>query len=143
MNDSNNNNSGLEMLVLAIDEVGVDIVSEPSIPAQIINPVAPSIPLITNNILSTSAQTATNRHRNSSIQARKDDNVACSNSELDLRIGNSSGFVDDSENDDAVNHANTTTLHRDMENNAAAHRTEENEFVLEVTQRFEQENEHA
>ena len=45
INDSNNN-SDLDMIASAIDEDSSDIMSEPFIPAKILNLVMPSIPLM-------------------------------------------------------------------------------------------------
>ena len=42
MND-NKKNSGLDIIVSAINEAGIDIMNEPSIPTQIINLVMSSI----------------------------------------------------------------------------------------------------
>ena len=54
MNNNNNNNS--DIIASAIDEAGFDVMNEPLIPTQIINPVTPSIPSTSNNILNTSAE---------------------------------------------------------------------------------------
>ena len=90
---SNNRNNNSDITASAIDSAGFDIMRESLIPTKIINPVTPSISSISNRILSTSAETSTKEHDNSSNCAHKDENAAYSNADSDLHVGNSSDFM--------------------------------------------------
>ena len=84
--------------------------NELSIPSQIINPVTSSILSMPNNILNTNVETSTRGRNDLRTCASNDDDIACSNSEFDLRVGDSSYFMDSAEKDDAVNCVNTLLI---------------------------------
>ena len=79
MMDDNNNNYSAS----AIDSASFDIMNEPLIPTQSINPVTPSIPSIFDNILHISTETTAKEHDNLSYCKQTHDDVACSNADLD------------------------------------------------------------
>ena len=93
----------------AIDLASFEIMTEPLIPMQSANPVTPSIPSISNNIIHSSTETTTKEHDNLSDHKQARDNVACSNANFNLSIADSSDFMDSAEKDDAtVQHALVT-----------------------------------
>ena len=60
MSRNDDNDSG--MTVVSAHATGFEIMSEPLIPVHIIDPFMPSILSMSNNILSTSAESATKEH---------------------------------------------------------------------------------
>ena len=75
--------------------------SESLIPTHIINPVTPSIPVVSNSVLNTSMESAPK--------------------ECDVTIVGSSSVVDISMKDDTANYQNTQSKHANENDDAAHH----------------------
>ena len=73
----------------------------------------PSTLLMSNSVLNTSTETATN--------------------DIDMHVDDFSNFIGSAEKDDAVNHVNTAALCHANKNNATTHHSEENEFMQKIT----------
>ena len=56
---SMNNNDNSDVIASAIDSAGFDIMNDPWIPTQIVNPVTPSIPSVQNSTLNTILESTT------------------------------------------------------------------------------------
>ena len=95
-------NDNSDIVASAIDSSGFDMMNEPLIPTQLINPGTPSISSISNNILNASTQTEIKELDDLSDCTHKDDNVAYSNADFDLHVGNLSDFMDITKKDDAT-----------------------------------------
>ena len=106
--DNNNNN----FLASAIESARFDIINEPLILIQIINPTTPSISSISNNILCASIENTTKECYHLSDHKCKDDDGTCSNDYYGLSIADASYFVDDNEKDDATMQHAPVTLDR-------------------------------
>ena len=66
--------------------------------------MVPSIPSISNIILDTMNETVLNEEENLIACTHKDDDIACSNDDLDLHVGGVSYFMVISEKYDVVNY---------------------------------------
>ena len=110
------NDSKSDVLALAIDTDGFDIMIEPMIPSLIINLATHLIPSMYNSVLNTSMESAAKEH--------------------DVTIDDSSSFFDIPMKYGTANH-DSTTLHHAKENNSnACHalvnpdRANEKQFIL-------------
>ena len=153
---SNINRSNLGIVASAISSAGFDVMGKPLTPAKIANLVAPSITSTPNSSLSTSTDDSlsfveipvkddTDSCRSAALRQDKENNataLAQPNKIMLLRImiswplivkklyvgcRNWNGHCE--QDDNAVKHANTATLHYDSENNATARHARENEFA--------------
>ena len=85
MDQCNNNN---------LASASFDIMNEPLIPTQTIDTVTPSIPAISNNILSTSTVTSINESDNLHDRKKLCDKVSNKNTDFELSIDDLSCFID-------------------------------------------------